>query len=103
MNFDRDREWDEYDEQEKLTPKRHSIFNTPERKVHKTWNGKPVQHMESDHIMNSLMFCERKFSDAKKAHADCFVGEEDFYFASVFDMFPEYQHLRDEWFKRLKG
>jgi hypothetical protein len=100
---DCENEWDGYEEEEKIARKRHSIFNTPERKVHKTWNGKPVQHMDSDHIINALMFCEKKFVEGETNHRLAHQGTEDFYFRSVADMFPEYANLREEWSKRLKG
>lgn len=98
---DDDDEGPDYREDEK--PKRRALFRTPETRKLKTWNGNPVANMESDHIMNAMMFCEKKFVEGESNHRVCYKGEEEFYFAGPSDMFPEYANLREEWFKRLKG
>jgi hypothetical protein len=82
---------------------RPSIIRTPEQRVTKTWNGNPVSTMESDHIMNSILFCERKWSEAKSHHFMCFEDKEAFYFLNVYEMFPEYVNLRNEWTRRMKN
>lgn len=66
----------------------------------KLWNGKPVRDMETDHIMNAILFCEKKFVDCQQIHSVCFGGADSFYFNTVFEMFPDYRNLRDEWAKR---
>lgn len=81
-------------------PRRRSVLNVPERRSSKTWNGEPVSRMASDHIMNSILFCERKFAQALTNFTVCYEANEEFYFKSVRDMYPEYAHLREEWDRR---
>jgi len=97
-NWDNDDDFDFDNQQEKIRARR-KLYGTrvDEQKM---WNGKPVKDMETDHIMNSLMFCEKRFVDAFTAHSECFNGEEDFYFKNVYEMFPDYRNLRDEWARR---
>lgn len=83
--------------------RKRGVMRTPEQQVRKTWNGNPVRTMDSDHIMNAILYCERKFSEATQHHVTCHGVEEDFYFKDVFDMFPEYINLRDEWERRMKN
>lgn len=100
-----DAEWCEEDNpkyrDECETPrKRGSVMGVPERQT-KTWNGVPVKSMESSHIMNSILYCERKYIEGWSNHKGCHGDKEDFYFLSVYEMFPEYINLRDEWKRRL--
>ena len=86
--------------------RRASILRTPETRKQKTWNGNPVSGMESDHLMNAILFCEKRFVEASHNHQACFYGQNpspSFYFKDVFDMFPDYVNLRDEWDKRMES
>lgn len=66
-----------------------------------TWNGQHVQNLEPDHLVNAILYCEKKFAEAKINHDTCFpMGNDPFYFESVYEMFPDYKHLRDEWNRR---
>lgn len=100
-NWDADYD-DDYDFESYPPKRKNSIIRTPEQRAQKTWNGNPVKTMESDHVMNAILFCEKKFADAMNNHRICHGGDEDFYFESVFDMFPEYINLRDEWKLRME-
>lgn len=98
---DFDFEQDERDEREFRRQRRNLYGRTPPRQVVKMWNGKNVVQMETDHVLNAILFCEKKFADAKLAHAECFpTSNHPFYFESPFDMFPEYVNLREEWDRR---
>jgi len=81
---------------------RQSIMRTTPSTGLKTWNGNPVKTMESDHIMNAILFCEKRFADGIRNFRECFGENPGFYFESVFDMFPEYVNLKDEWNKRME-
>jgi len=105
MVWDADNAWEDEpdfrDEREKISRKRGSVIGTPEQRVQKTWNGVPVKSMESSHIINSILYCEKKYADALRNFRECYGLEAAFYFATVFEMFPEYVNLQDEWKRRL--
>lgn len=117
MVWDADNAWEDEpdfrDEREdkwsKHTPRtrtntRGSVIGVPETRVTKTWNGVPVKDMESSHVINSIMYCEKKFADALSFHLQCFPDAQrsDFYFKTVYEMFPEYLNLRNEWDRRME-
>ena len=105
-NWDRDFDDDANDfepEEREFTTrhKRHLYGRTKPSQPLRMWNGNNVVQMETDHILNAIMFCEKKFADAKIAHSVCFPDSVNaFYFESPFDMFPEYVNLREEWDRR---
>lgn len=82
--------------------RRNSIIRTPEQRAQKTWNGNSVKTMESDHIMNAILFCEKKFAEGKRNFAECYGEVSGFYFKNPADMFPEYMWLIEEWNLRLE-
>ena len=99
-NWDNDEDFDpNWNRHETEVNRKRKLYGTrvDEQKM---WNGKPVRDMETDHIMNAILFCEKRFVEAFTAHSECFNGEDTFYFKSVFEMFPDYKNLRDEWAKR---
>jgi hypothetical protein len=106
MVWDADNAWEDdpdfRDERESPIRKRGVVMRTPETRQTKTWNGVPVKSMESSHIMNSILYCERKYIEGWSNHKGCHGDKEDFYFLSVYEMFPEYINLRDEWKRRLE-
>lgn len=103
-----DPEWDDsdvYEDRDAEKPrKRNSVIGIPETRQTKTWNGVPVKSMESSHVINSIMYCEKKFADALSFHLQCFPDAQrsDFYFKTVYEMFPEYRNLRQEWDRRME-
>ena len=94
---------EDFDCEPEIERKRRVLYGTRKAQV-PTWNGKPVKDMETDHIMNSILFCEKRFADALDNHTRCFAqgvtSGQPFYFDSVYEMFPDYRNLRDEWARR---
>lgn len=66
----------------------------PENKK-KIWNGQLISEMDTDHIINSILYCERKFINARDNYQRLYPGEV-FYFNSIEEMYPSYKFLREE-------
>ena len=104
-NWDRDfdEDFDGPDDPREHRPRRN-LYGRAQAKPTKPvrmWNGKDVEQMESDHILNSILFCEKRFAEAKTNFEKCFPDSVNaFYFESPFQMFPDYTNLRDEWDNR---
>ena len=91
-------------EQEKIRPTRASIIRGPQHRRSPEWNGRPIHSMDDDHVMNSILFCEKKFVEARDNFVKCHsTDSENFYFESVMDMFPAYQDLKVEWDRRNRN
>lgn len=102
-HWDRDFDDDANDFEPEPASKRRHMYGRMRvpPKPKRTWNGNDVEKMETDHIMNSILFCEKRFAEAKTNFEKCFPeAVHAFYFESVYEMFPDYTHLRDEWDNR---
>ena len=105
-------DWDEDDDIETPVMRKASIIRAPNSIAdNPTWNGKLIRKMESDHVMNAILYCEKRFVEARNNWIECHsFGAElesqiasakvNFYFKSVYDMFPDYRYLRAEWDRR---
>lgn len=64
----------------------------------KTWNGQPTNNMEDSHVMNAILYCEKRFAEAFNNFLTCHpTSSKQFHFESVSDMYPEYENLIAEW------
>lgn len=61
-----------------------------------TWNGHNITLMDTSHLMNAILWCEKKYATAQENFRKCHSTGQ-FYFTTVSKMFPAYKGLRKEW------